>query len=129
LLPPFAWPIAVGLQVMSMLPAKISLVAVGFDVAFESPTVEVASASGDDEESALPPFVVLLVVEVALALEPSPLLFADAPDALALAPLPVVVAVVAELALEPEPEIAAAALEMASASALDRPVIAWPFSV
>ncbi|MEO6797381.1 MAG: hypothetical protein ABI289_10415 [Candidatus Dormibacter sp.] len=124
LLPPFAWPIAVGLQVMSMFPAKISLVAEGLDVALESPTVEVASALGDDDESALPPFVVLLLLELALELEAPPLPVVEEPDALAPALLPFVVPVVAELALEPEPVIAAAAFEIASASALERPVIA-----
>ncbi len=124
LLPPLAVPIAVGLQVMSMFPATISLVADGFEVAFELPTVDVPVAWGDDEESAFPPFVVLLVLEFALALEPPPFSPDDEPEALALALLPFVLPVVAEFALEPEPAIAAAATEIASASALDRPVTA-----
>ncbi len=129
LLPPLAVPIAVGLQVMTMFPATISLVAEGFEVAFESPTVEIPVASGEEEELALPPFVVLLVLEFALALEPPPFSLDDDPEALALALLPLVLPVVAEFALEPEPVIAATAFEIASASALDTPVTAWPLSV
>ncbi|MDQ6884734.1 MAG: hypothetical protein M3077_10960 [Candidatus Dormibacteraeota bacterium] len=124
-----AVPIAVGLQVMTMFPATISLVAEGFEVAFESPTVEIPVASGEEEELALPPFVVLLVLEFALALEPPPFSLDDDPEALALALLPLVLPVVAEFALEPEPVIAATAFEIASASALDTPVTAWPLSV
>ena len=129
MLPPLAVPIAMGLQVMSMFPATISVVAEGVEVAFESPTVEVPVAVGEEEELALPPFVVLLVVEFALALEPPPLSLDDVPVALALALLPFVSPVVAEFALEPEPVMAAAATEIASASALERPVIAWPLRV
>ncbi len=129
LLPPLAVPIAVGLQVMSMFPAMISLVAEGFEVAFESPTVDVPVASGEEEELALPPFVVLLVLEFALALEPPPFSLDDDPEALALALLPFVLPFVAELAPDPDPLMAATAFEIASASALETPVTAWPFSV
>jgi hypothetical protein len=133
LLPPLASPIAVGLHVMSMLPAMISLVASGFEVAVELPTVELPFADGFEEELASPPLVVPLVLEFPLALEPPAVsLFEepdDDPEALALALLPLVLPVVEVVALEPELLMAAMPFEMASASALDIPTIAWPFRV
>jgi len=90
-------------------------------------------AVGVEDELALPPFVKPLVVELPLALDPPELSLVDEPeddpDALALALLPLVVPVVEVVALEPEPVMAAMPFEMASASALDIPTIAWPFSV
>ena len=86
-------------------------------------------ADGVDDELALPPFVEPLVVEFPLALDPPELSPVDDPEALALALLPLVLPVVEVVALEPELVMAAMPFEMASASALDIPTIAWPFSV
>lgn len=128
LLPPLAVPLAIGLQVIVMLPACTVLDADGDELALDAPTVDVALAEGFELEVAFPPVVDPSVVDLALALDPADELSSPLPDELdeADAPLPVVLPFVVEDALDPELLIAAAPVECGEASALEAPVVADP---